>query len=82
MTIFRRHSIGISARSLWDFLSQLKKEDTRAQVKFEEKYKRHPLSDIRKLFDLGGLDEMQRHEREFIPAEEVRARYDKQSVGL
>jgi len=51
-------------------------------VKFEEKYKRHPLSDIRKLFDLGGLEEMQRHEKEFIPAEEVRARYGKQSVGL
>jgi hypothetical protein len=82
LIIYPFASIHAMSVAVWDFLSQLKKEDTRAQVKFEEKYKRHPLSDIRKLFDLGGLEEMQRHEREFIPAEEVRARYGKQSVGL
>jgi 2-methylisocitrate lyase-like PEP mutase family enzyme len=82
LMIYPFASIHAMSVAVWDFLSQLKKEDTRAQVRFEEKYKRHPLSDIRKLFDLGGLEEMQAHEREFIPAEEVRARYGKQSVGL
>jgi 2-methylisocitrate lyase-like PEP mutase family enzyme len=82
LMIYPFASIHAMSVAVWDFLSQLKKEDTRAQVKFEEKHKRHPLSDIRKLFDLGGLEEMQRHEREFIPAEEVRVRYGKQSVGL
>jgi hypothetical protein len=67
---------------VWDFLTQLKKEGTRAQVKFEERYKGHPLSDLRKLFDLGGLEEMQAYEREFIPAEEVKAKYGRQTVGL
>ncbi|HEV2389717.1 MAG TPA: isocitrate lyase/PEP mutase family protein [Nitrososphaerales archaeon] len=68
--------------AVWDFLARLKDEDTRAQVEFEERYKDHPLSDLRKLFDLGGLKEFQAYEREFIPAEEVKAKYGKQTVGI
>jgi 2-methylisocitrate lyase-like PEP mutase family enzyme len=68
--------------AVWDFLAQLKREDTKAQVKFEQKYKDHPLADLRKLFDLGGLEELQAYEREFLPAEEVESRYGKQTVGL
>jgi len=52
-------SIHAMSVAVWDFLAQLKKEGTLAQVKFEDKYKARPLSDLRKLFDLGGLEEMQ-----------------------
>ena len=68
--------------AVWEFLKDLRKEDTKAQVKFEQRYKDHPLSDLRKLFDLGGLEEMQAYERKFIPAEEVKVKYGKQTVGL
>ena len=72
------HAMAVAA---WDFLSDLKKEGTSAQVRFEETNKKHPLSDVRKLFDLGGLEEFQEYEREFLPPQEVMARYDR-SVGL
>jgi 2-methylisocitrate lyase-like PEP mutase family enzyme len=68
--------------AVWDFLEQLKREGTRAQVDFEQRYKEHPLSDLRKLFDLGGLEEMQTYERRFIPATEVEVKYGKETVGL
>ena len=68
--------------AVWDFMEDLKKEDTLAQVKFERKYKDHPLSDLRKLFDLGGLKELQAYEKEFLPEEEVSVKYGKQTVGL
>ena len=73
------HSMSVA---VWDFLAQLKEEGTQAQVKFEERYKRHPLSDLRKLFDLGGLEELQVYERKYIPAEEVKMKYGKQTVGI
>jgi 2-methylisocitrate lyase-like PEP mutase family enzyme len=82
LMIYPFASIHAMSVAVWDFLAQLKKEDTRAQVKFEEIYKNHPLSDLRKLFDLGGLAELQAYEREFIPAEEVKAKYGKQTVGI
>jgi len=82
LMIYPFASLHASAVATWDFLAQLKREDTRAQVKFEQRYKDHPLSDLRKLFDLGGLKELQAYEREFIPAEEVRAKYGKQTVGI
>jgi 2-methylisocitrate lyase-like PEP mutase family enzyme len=75
-------SIHAMSVAVWDFLMQLKEEGTRAQVDFEERYKGHPLSDLRKLFDLGGLEEMQAYERRFIPATEVEAKYGDQTVGL
>jgi 2-methylisocitrate lyase-like PEP mutase family enzyme len=82
LMIYPFASIHAMSVAVWDFLTQLKKEGTRAQVKFEDRYKRHPLSDLRKLFDLGGLEEMQADERRFIPAEEVQAKYGRQTVGL
>jgi 2-methylisocitrate lyase-like PEP mutase family enzyme len=82
LMIYPFASVHAMSVAVWDFLEQLKKEDTLAQVKFERKYKDHPLSDLRKLFDLGGLKELQSYEREFIPAEEVKAKYGKQTVGL
>lgn len=82
LVIYPFASIHPMAVAVWDFLSQLKKEDTRAQVKFEQRNKDHPLSDLRKLFDMGGLAQLQAYEREFIPAEEVKAKYGKQTVGL
>lgn len=82
LMIYPFASIHAMSVAVWDFLSQLKKEDTRAQVKFERRNARHPLSDLRSLFDLGGLEELQRYEREFIPAEEIQAKYGKQTVGL
>ena len=74
-------SIHAMAVSVWDFLSQLKEENTLAQVRFEEHVSKHPLGDIRKLFDMGGLEELQEYEREFLPEQEVAARYSK-SIGL
>lgn len=82
LMIYPFASIHAMSVAVWDFLSQLKKEDTRAQVEFEQKYKGHPLSDLRKLFDLGGLEELQTYEKEFIPTEEVKAKYGKQTVGI
>lgn len=75
-------SIHAMSVAVWDFLADLKKEDTRAQVKFERRYKEHALSDVRKLFDLGGLAQLQAYEREFLPAEEVELKYSKKTVGL
>jgi 2-methylisocitrate lyase-like PEP mutase family enzyme len=82
LMIYPFASLHASAVAVWDFLAQLKKEGTRAQVKFEQKNGDHPLSDLRKLFDLGGLRELQAYEKEFIPAEEVKAKYGKQTVGI
>jgi 2-methylisocitrate lyase-like PEP mutase family enzyme len=82
LMIYPFASIHAMSVAVWDFLSQLKKEDTRAQVKFEKRNARHPLSDVRKLFDLGGLEELQRYEREFIPADEIQTKYGEQSIGL
>lgn len=82
LMIYPFASLHAMSVAVWDFLEQLKREDTQAQVKFERRYKDHPLSDLRKLFDLGGLKELQSYEREFIPAEEVKTKYGKQTVGL
>lgn len=82
LMIYPFASIHAMSVAVWDFLVQLKREDTRAQVKFEERYRAHPLSDLRKLFDLGGLEQLQGYEREFIPAEEVKTKYGKQTVGI
>jgi len=82
LMIYPFASIHAMSVAVWDFLAQLRKDDTKAQVKFEQRHKDHPLSDLRKLFDLGGLEEMQALEREFIPAEEIKAKYGRQTVGL
>ena len=75
-------SLHAMAVAVWDFLADLKREDTRAQVRFEQRNRAHPLSDLRKLFDLGGLEELQGYERRFLPPEEVKTKYGKQTVGL
>ena len=82
LMIYPFASIHAMSVAVWDFLTDLKNEGTRAQVKFERSHQNHPLSDLRKLFDLGGLQEMQGFERRFIPAEEVEMKYGKQSIGL
>ena len=82
LMIYPFASLHAMAVAVWDFLAELKEQGTRAQVEFEQRYKRHPLSDLRKLFDLGGLEEMQLYERRYIPAEEVEAKYGKQTVGI
>ncbi len=81
LLIYPFASMHAMAVAVWDFLAQLKREDTRAQVRFEERNKDHPLSDVKKLFELAGLSELQDYERAFLPAEEVKARY-KESIGL
>jgi 2-methylisocitrate lyase-like PEP mutase family enzyme len=81
MIIYPFASIHASAVATWDFLAHLKRDDTKAQVEFERKYKIHPLSDVRKLFELGGLDELERLEKKFLPADEIEARYSN-SIGL
>lgn len=75
-------SIHAMSVAVWDFLADLKTEDTKAQVKFEQRHKDHALSDVRKLFDLGGLAQLQAYEREFLPAEEVELKYSKKTVGI
>ena len=81
LIIYPFASVHASAVATWDFLAGLKAENTRAQVKFERKYKDHPLSDLRKLFELGGLDELEGFEKKFLPPEEIEAMY-KDSVGM
>ena len=82
LMIYPFASLHAMSVAVWDFLAQLKKEDTGAQVKFEKRNKDHPLADLRKLFDLTGLEEFQGYERQFLPAEEVSMKYGKQTVGL
>jgi 2-methylisocitrate lyase-like PEP mutase family enzyme len=82
LMIYPFASLHAMSVAVWDFLARLKREDTEAQVKFEERYKAHPLNDLRKLFDLGGLLELQSYEREFIPAKEIKAKYGRQTVGI
>lgn len=81
MMIYPFASVHAAAVAAWDFFSELKKRDTRAQIEFEKKHKNHPLSDVRKLFELGGLDELQAFEREFLPPKEIEDRY-KESIGM
>ena len=81
MIIYPFASIHASAVATWDFFTRLKRDGTKAQVDFEMKYKTHPLGDVRKLFELGGLDELEGLERKFLPAEEIEARYNN-SIGL
>ncbi len=82
LMIYPFASLHAMSVAVWDFLAQMKDEGTAAQVKFERRYKDHPLADLRRLFDLGGLRQLQAYERQFIPAEEVRTKYGKQTVGL
>jgi 2-methylisocitrate lyase-like PEP mutase family enzyme len=82
LMIYPFASIHAMSVAVWDFLVQLKKDGTAAQVTFEERHKDHPLADIRKLFDLGGLQQLQAYEREFIPAEEIKTKYGEHTVGL
>jgi len=81
MVIYPFASVHAASIAAWEFFTQLKKHDTDAQVEFEKKYKDHPLRDVRKLFELGGLDELQALEKEFLPPKEVEERY-KQSIGM
>lgn len=81
MVIYPFASVHAASVAAWDFFSQLKKYDTRAQIEFENKHRDHPLSNVRKLFELGGLDELQALEREFLPPKEVEARY-RESIGM
>ena len=82
LMIYPFASLHAMSVAVWDFLADLKKEDTKAQVKFEQRIKSHPLSDLRKLFDLGGLEELQAYEKKFLPEEEVETKYGKQTVGI
>jgi 2-methylisocitrate lyase-like PEP mutase family enzyme len=81
MIIYPFASVHASAIASWEFLASLKAEGTKAQVDFENKYRGHPLSDLRKLFELGGLNELQKLEAEFLPREDTEARYE-QSIGI
>jgi 2,3-dimethylmalate lyase len=81
LIIYPFASVHASAIATWEFLAGLKAENTKAQVKFERRYKDHPLSDVRKLFELGGLEELEGFEKKFLPPEEIEARY-KDSVGM
>ncbi len=81
MIIYPFASVHASAVATWEFFTRLKIEDTKAQVGFEKKYKNHPLSNVRKLFELGGLDELEGFERRYLPADEIEARY-KHSIGM
>ena len=81
LLIYPFASIHIMATAVWDYLTRLKEMDTEAQIEFEQRIDSHPLRDIRKLFDLGGLNELQNYEKEFLPKKETISRY-KQSIGL
>ncbi|MBI3023669.1 MAG: isocitrate lyase/PEP mutase family protein [Thaumarchaeota archaeon] len=81
MLIYPFASVHAMSVAVWDFMAQLKKQDTRAQVEFERRNNKHPLGDVKKLFELGGLRELQNYEKEFLPPEVLEARYGK-SIGM
>ena len=74
-------SIHAMAVAVWNYFSELKNIDTRAQINFEKQFDNHVLKDIKSLFDLGGLNELQDMEEQFIPKEQFDMRY-KKSIGL
>ena len=67
--------------AVWDFLHELKEKGTQAFVELEEALREHPLGNLRVIFNFTGYREIQEYEREFLPPEEVRLRYEK-SIGL
>ena len=81
LLIYPFASIHVMAVAVWDYLIKLKNNNTRTQIEFEDKIKDHTLKDIRKLFEMGGLNELQEYEKQFIPEEEIKLRYHK-SIGL
>ena len=48
-------------------------------VNFEKQFDNHVLKDIKSLFDLGGLNELQDMEEQFIPKEQFDMRYKRYS---
>ena len=81
LLIYPFASIHVMAVAVWDYLIKLKNNNTRTQIEFEDRIKDHTLKDIRKLFEMGGLNELQEYEKQFIPEEEIKLRYHK-SIGL
>ena len=69
------------AISVWDFLADLKERNTYAQIDFENSIREHPLGDLRKLFDLAGLEEFEKMEKRLLPEEQTKMRYEK-TIGL
>jgi len=81
IVVFPGSSLEPAVIAVWDYLQDLKKRGTQAQIDFENKYKNHPLFGLKKLFDFTGYDKIQEYEKKFLPSEEVRLRYEK-TIGL
>ncbi|MEM3550398.1 MAG: isocitrate lyase/PEP mutase family protein [Candidatus Bathyarchaeia archaeon] len=80
IVVFPGASLDISAIAVWDYLHELKKKGTQAQVDFEERCKGHPLFGIRTIFEFTGYKQIQEYEKLYLPPEEVALRYQK-SLG-
>ena len=81
IVIFPFASFLPAVAAVWDFLQDLRKRGTQALVELEERLRGHPLGNLRAVFDFTGYKQIQAYEREFLPPEEVRLRYER-SFGL
>ncbi|MEM3551285.1 MAG: isocitrate lyase/PEP mutase family protein [Candidatus Bathyarchaeia archaeon] len=81
IVVYPGSSLEPAAIAVWDYLQELKKKGTQAQIEFENKYKNHPLFGLKTLFNFTGYNKIQEYEKEFLPPEEVKLRYEK-SIGL
>jgi 2-methylisocitrate lyase-like PEP mutase family enzyme len=79
IVVFPAASLDPAAVAVWDYLQDLKKRGTQAQIEFEEKHKDHPLCGLRKIFDFTGYKQIQEYEKLYLPAQEVLLRYQKSS---
>lgn len=81
IVIYPLASLHVAAVAVWNYLHDLVRKGTQAQIEFEEEIKKHPLKDLRKLFELTGLNEVQKYEKLFLPERDFTLRYEK-SIGL
>lgn len=73
MVSFATGALRSGARAMWDFMHEFKERDVAAQIEFLESAKDHPVGNIHEFV---GFDAFRAMEAEFLPAEEVLAKYE------
>ena len=64
--------------AMWDYARDLKARGAQAEIDFQKRLAQHPMSAFHQF---AGFPEMKALEEEFLPADEVRKKYDG-AVGL
>ena len=73
MVSFATGALRSGARAMWDFMHEFKERDVAAQIEFLESAKDHPVGNIHEFVEFDAFRAM---EAEFLPAEEVLAKYE------